>query len=64
MKKAAEVLIGKHDFQSFTNLKPGSKSTVRTIESINISNNKGIIEIEMTADEFLLKMLKIIVVTL
>ncbi|SHI32549.1 tRNA pseudouridine38-40 synthase [Clostridium cavendishii DSM 21758] len=64
MKKAAEVLIGKYDFQSFTNLKPGSKSTIRTIESINITNNKGIIEIEMTADEFLLNMPRIIVGTL
>ncbi|MEG0388971.1 MAG: tRNA pseudouridine synthase A, partial [Niameybacter sp.] len=36
MDKAASVLIGTHDFQSFTSLKANGKSTVRTIQSIEI----------------------------
>lgn len=36
MQKAAEYLIGTHDFKAFTSNKRSKKSTVRTIESITI----------------------------
>lgn len=36
MKRAAEYLIGTHDFKAFTSSKRSKKSTVRTIESIQI----------------------------
>ena len=64
MKKATEVLIGTHDFQSFTSLKSNSKSTVRTINYINITENEGIIEIEVNGNGFLWNMVRIIVGTL
>lgn len=64
MKKAAEKLIGTHDFQSFTNLKPNGKSTVKTINYINILQNKNMIYIEVNGDGFLLNMVRIIVGTL
>ena len=39
MKEAAALLIGTHDFKSFTSTKRGKKSTVRTIEAIEIVKN-------------------------
>ncbi len=61
MKKAAELLVGTHDFQSFTTLKANNKSTVRTINYMDISTNDGIIKIEMNANDFLWHMPRIIV---
>lgn len=64
MKKAAEILIGTHDFQSFTNLKPNSKSTVKTINFINILEKDHSIGIEVNGNGFLLNMVRIIIGTL
>ena len=64
MKNAAEVLVGTHDFQSFTSLKPGTKATVRAINYINITENHGMIEIEVNGNGFLMNMVRIISGTL
>ncbi|WP_185651027.1 tRNA pseudouridine(38-40) synthase TruA [Clostridium sp. DJ247] len=64
MRNAAEVLIGTHDFQSFTSLKPNTKSTVRTINFIHITENHGMIEVEVNGNGFLLNMVRIIAGTL
>lgn len=65
MKKASEILIGTHDFQSFTNLKAkNGKSTVRTINSIEITEENNIIRIKFNGNGFLLNMVRIIVGTL
>lgn len=64
MIKASEVLIGTHDFQSFTSLKANTKPTVRTINYINITENNGMIEIEVNGNSFLLNMVRIITGTL
>lgn len=64
MRNAAQSLIGTHDFQSFTNMKPSNKSTVRTIHSINIVENGDCLEIEVNGDGFLWNMVRIIVGTL
>lgn len=64
MKKGAERLIGTHDFQSFTSLKSSTKPTIRTINYINISENEGVIEIEVNGNSFLHNMVRIIVGTL
>jgi tRNA pseudouridine38-40 synthase len=64
MRNAAEILIGTHDFQSFTSLKPNTKPTVRTINYINITENNGMIEIEVNGNGFLLNMVRIITGTL
>jgi tRNA pseudouridine38-40 synthase len=64
MKKAAEFLNGTHDFQSYTSLKTGTKSTVRTINYIKITENNGMIEIEVNGNSFLLNMVRIITGTL
>lgn len=60
MKDAAEFLIGTHDFKSFTRLKSNSKSTIRAIKYINITENQGIISIEVNGNGFLLNMVRII----
>lgn len=64
MRNAAEVLTGTHDFQSFTSLKSNTKSTVRTINYISITEDNGMIEIEVNGNSFLLNMVRIIVGTL
>lgn len=64
MRTASKVLIGTHDFQSFTNLKPNTKSTLKTINYININENSAMIEIEVNGNGFLLNMVRIIAATL
>ncbi len=61
MRNAAGYLIGTHDFRSFTSLKEGSKSTVKTINSLDIIENGMVIEIIINSDEFLLHMARLIV---
>lgn len=65
MKKASRILIGTHDFQSFTSLKPkNGKSTMRTINSIDIIEDNNIIKLKINGNGFLLNMVRIIVGTL
>jgi len=64
MRKAAEFLIGEHDFQSFTTLKTKKKSTIRNIYTINIVNEDGNIEISVQGDGFMKNMVRLIVGTL
>lgn len=61
MRNAAGYLIGTHDFQSFTSLKEGSKSTIRTINSLDIIENGMVIEIVINSNDFLLHMARLIV---
>ncbi|MFA9379302.1 MAG: tRNA pseudouridine(38-40) synthase TruA [Lachnotalea sp.] len=64
MKTVAEVLKGTHDFQSFHTLTANTKSTTRTINYINITEDNGRIEIEINANEFMLNMARVIVATI
>ncbi len=64
MKTAAILCCGEHDFISFSSLKPSSKSTIRTIYSIDIYDNDSIIEIHYTGDGFLYNMVRILTGTL
>jgi tRNA pseudouridine38-40 synthase len=61
MRNAAEVLVGTKDFQSFTTLKPNSKSSIKTINYIDITEKAGRIDIEINANDFLWNMANIIV---
>ncbi len=61
MRNAAGYLIGTNDFQSFTSLKEGSKSTIRTINSLDIIENGMVIEIVINSSDFLLHMARLIV---
>jgi len=64
MRNASEVLIGNHDFQSFTNSRNSDRSTSRTINYINIIEKDGLLLIEINGNEFLLNMVRIMVGTL
>nr|WP_307992421.1 tRNA pseudouridine(38-40) synthase TruA [uncultured Niameybacter sp.] len=61
MRQAAEVLMGTHDYQSFTSLKANGKSTVRTINLIDIETKDGMIIIEVNANDFLWHMPRLII---
>ncbi len=64
MKEAAEQLIGTHDYKSFCGNRKMKKSTVRTIESINIEERGSVLVIEVVGDGFLQNMVRILVGTL
>lgn len=64
MRAAASCLIGTHDFKSFTSAKKSKKSTVRTIESIDILCEGEEIRFLFTGDGFLFHMVRILTGTL
>ena len=64
MRRAAELLCGEHDFKSFTSAKKGKKSTVRRIDSIEITEKDGFVVMDFEGDGFLHHMVRILVGTL
>lgn len=65
MKEASKLLIGTHDFRSFSGVKAKhNKSTIRTINYINIYEDNNIIKIEYNGNGFLLNMVRILSGTL
>ena len=59
MKEASKYFIGEHDFTSFASSKSKKKSNVRTIHSINIKEDNGLIEIYFEGNGFLYNMVRI-----
>lgn len=53
MQDAAKVLVGEHDFSSFTNLKEKEKSFVRDLRSIWLERKDDVIDIVFMAEGFL-----------
>lgn len=64
IKEAISYLIGTHDFQSFTSTKRGKKSTVRTIESIEVETSDKELIFHFKGDGFLYHMVRILMGTL
>ena len=64
MRKAADFLIGTHDFKAFCGNRHMKKSTIRTIFSIDIEKTGADIVISYTGDGFLQNMIRIITGTL
>lgn len=64
MEKASEKLLGTHDFAGFSSLGKTKKSTVRTINSILVTKDEGIIKITINGNGFLYNMVRIIAGTL
>ena len=60
MKEASELFIGTHDFKGFSSVKKSKKSTVRTMESIDIYSDGNEVQITMKANDFLHNMARII----
>ena len=64
MKFAADLFIGKHDFKGFSSVGRTKKSTIRTINYINIVKKDGLIKIYVNGTGFLYNMVRIISGTL
>lgn len=64
MRAAAEKLLGTHDFIGFSSVKKPKKSTVRTLYTIEIFENNGLIEMFFTGSGFLHHMVRILAGTL
>jgi tRNA pseudouridine38-40 synthase len=64
MRKAAVHLIGTHDFKAFCGNPHFKKSSVRTIFSIQITDDISGITLDFTGDGFLQNMVRILTGTL
>lgn len=64
MRLASKALIGEHDFVGFASSGFSVKTTVRTINEINIEKDESIITISVTGNGFLYNMVRIIAGTL
>lgn len=64
MKAAAELFLGTHDFKGFSSVGKTKKSTVRTINSLDVTECDGIISIKVNGNGFLYNMVRIISGTL
>ncbi|MCI8771214.1 MAG: tRNA pseudouridine(38-40) synthase TruA [Lachnospiraceae bacterium] len=64
MSAASSFLLGEHDFKSFCDNKHMKKSTVRRIDSIDLTIKDGILTIDFFGNGFLYHMARILVGTL
>lgn len=64
MEAAAAHLVGRLDFQSFCDTKPGKKSTVRRVDSITFSREGTDLVIDFRGEGFLYHMVRIMTGTL
>lgn len=64
MQRAAELLIGTHDYSSFCGNRKFKKSPIRTVTDIRIEKSGGKIRIDFTGDGFLQNMVRIMAGTL
>lgn len=64
MRRAAQVLVGKHDFSSFRSAGCNAASPVRTLRSLTVSRTGEMIDIRLEADAFLMHMARNIAGTL
>lgn len=64
MKKAAEQLVGTHDFRSFTSDKRKDKKTVRNLKDIQLVKDNIYLKMYFTGEGFLYHMVRILAGTL
>lgn len=64
MRKAAEYLIGEHDFKSFCSTRTQIEDTVRTLYELSLNKDGDMITIRISGNGFLYNMVRIIVGTL
>ena len=64
MRRAAELLLGEHDFSAFCANKKMKKSTVRRIDAIDIRTTGEELRITVTGNGFLYNMVRILAGTL
>lgn len=64
MKRAAEYLMGVHDFRSFTSDKRKEKDTIRNLKKIEILEENSYLKMYFTGEGFLYHMVRILAGTL
>ncbi len=64
MNRAAQVLVGRHDFRSFETEWPNRYSSVRTIFELEVRREGSLVLVEVEADGFLYNMVRSITGTL
>lgn len=64
MRRAARILLGEHDFKSFTSAKKSKKSTVRRIDEIRIDQEGSLLCVSLKGNGFLHHMIRILMGTL
>ena len=64
MQQAADVLVGRHDFNAFRAADCERKTTTRTLTRLAVARSGDLVTIEVEADAFLKNMVRIIVGTL
>ena len=64
MKRAAELIVGKHDFKGFSSVGRTKKSTVRTVNFVEVKEENHLIKITINGNGFLYNMVRIMVGTL
>jgi tRNA pseudouridine38-40 synthase len=62
LKRVAKLFVGRHDFASFSaNRGKEERSTIHHVDYIRITGHRGLIELEIAADGFLYKMVRLMV---
>ncbi len=64
MEKAAEILLGSHDFRAFSSAKRMKKSAVRELRKVEIYRKGSRVSLEFTGNGFLYNMVRILAGTL
>lgn len=64
MQRAAQYLVGEHDFKSFCSIHAAVESTVRTLYALDIKKEGDVIVIRVTGSGFLYNMVRILAGTL
>ena len=64
MQRAADALLGTHDFAAFCTMRSKKKSTVRTLTELTVTRVGDEVQIRATADGFLYNMVRILAGTL
>ena len=64
IRRAAQYFIGTHDFSAFMAIGGSQKTTVRTVNSLEVRADDGVCEFEINANAYLYNMVRIISGTL
>ena len=64
MQRAADYLVGMHDFRSFCSTHTDKVDTTRTIYSIDVKKEEDLVKVLVKGDGFLYNMVRIILGTL
>lgn len=64
MRRAAQYIVGEHDFKSFCTVRTQAEETVRTVYSLDVDKTGDLITIRISGSGFLYNMVRIIAGTL